>query len=138
MSTQTTRSINGATTYKDIDFYLSLPWEYVVETHWQGPHKYFIIKVKGLEYVSTIRHQSLDEAMKEVQYKMVGKIKQLIREQKVIPIPDKANIYTGKIAYRTTSKIHGYIDQAAKLRNLSLSKMINLLVLKGLQHLNHF
>lgn len=114
--------------YKNIDYYLSLPWKYIIEEDVDNDgKKIYVIRVKELAGLATDGY-SLDEAMESVKEAMTLLFEVSLKAGDVIPEPIDENNYDGNIAYRTSPRRHYFIAQEAEKRNLSLSQVIDAIV----------
>lgn len=106
------RKIKKVKNKKDIDYYLSLPWTYTIETETHEGSNYYIILVNELPGICT-DSESLDEGMEEIK-KLIACAVEIYKE-KGEPIPEPVNReqYKGKILYRTNSERHYLIAKTA-------------------------
>lgn len=119
---------------KDISYYLNLPWTYTIETETHEGKAYYIIRVNELPGICT-DSESLDEGMKEIK-DLIACAVEIYREKgEAVPEPVDKEHYKGKILYRTDSERHFIIARTAQMMHKSISKTLDNLVDKGLEHL---
>ncbi len=109
---------------KDVNYYLSLPWTYTIETTNETGEKLYVVHVNELPGVSTDA-STVQEAMSNITKVMAEIFKMDIEDGVDIPEPLNANDYKGNIAYRTTSQRHYFLAREAKRKNMSLSRLID-------------
>ncbi len=120
--------------YKDLNYYLSLPWTYTVEQVRDGDkNKIYVVRVNELPGICTDA-KSLDEAMKLIKEPMKAAFEFYMENGEDIPEPVNEEDYKGNIAYRTTSRRHYLISKEAQKREQSLSQVIDNLVDTVLVH----
>jgi|ERR1700733_10505712 len=117
---------------KDIEYYLSLPWTYTIETETYEGTSYYVIRVNELPGICT-DSESLDEGMEEIKNLIACAIEIYKEKGEIIPEPVNREEYKGKILYRTNSQRHYLIARTAHLMHKSISKTLDTLVDKGLQ-----
>jgi len=116
----------------DLNYYLSLPWSYSIDTDQDNEGKrIYIISVNELPGVCTDAY-SIAEGMEFIKEAMLGAFKLYIKQGDEIPEPIDEAEFKGNIAYRTTSKRHYLLAKEAQKRNLSLSKALDELIDEGL------
>lgn len=120
---------------KDINYYLSLPWTYIVESETHEGSHYYIIRVNELPGICTDA-ESLDQGMEEIKDLIACAVE--IYKEKGEPIPEPINKeqYRGRILYRTDSERHYHLAKLAQQQHKSLSKTLDMIVDAGLQKLN--
>lgn len=109
---------------KDLNYYLSLPWTYTIETETHKCKVYYIIWVNELPGICT-DNVSLDEGMKDIKEVIALAIEMYQEEGKEVPEPIDPNKFKGNIAYRTDSRRHYRIARIAKRKHKSISKTID-------------
>jgi antitoxin HicB len=110
---------------KNLNYYLSLPWTYTIETTQdENGNSLYIVSVNELPGVQTDA-SSIQEAMELIQDAMKGAFKLYMKHGEEIPEPISEDDYKGNIAYRTTSRRHYILAREARKRNQSLSKIID-------------
>jgi len=119
---------------KDVEYYLSLPWTYTIETEVHKGSVYYIIHVNELPGICT-DSDSLDEGM-EVIKELITCAVEIYRE-KGEPVPEPVNKedFKGKISYRTDSHRHYMIARTARMMKKSISKTLDTLIDKGMENL---
>lgn len=119
---------------KGLDYYLNLPWTYTIETEIHKGSNYYIIRVNELPGICT-DSASLDEGMSEIKNLIACAVE--IYHEKGEPVPEPVNReqYKGKILYRTDSVRHYLIAKTAQRMHKSISKTLDTLIDKGLEHL---
>jgi len=111
--------------YKDITYYLDLPWTYSVEIGQdEKGEKIYIVSVNELPGVSTDAH-NLDEAMELIQDAMEGAFRLYMKHGEEIPEPIDPERYKGNISYRTSGNRHFLIAREAARQNKSLSQLLD-------------
>lgn len=119
---------------KDLDYYLSLPWTYTIETETHEDSSYYIIRVNELPGICT-DSESLDEGMQEMKDLIACAVEIYKDKGKPIPEPIDREQYKGKILYRTDSQRHYLIARTAQLMHKSISKTLDILIDKGLDNI---
>jgi predicted RNase H-like HicB family nuclease len=120
--------------YKNLDYYLSLPWTYTVEqASDENKNKIYVVRVNELPGICTDA-TSLDQAMELIKEPMKAAFEFYIENGEDIPEPVNEEDFKGNIAYRTTSRRHYLISKEAQKRDQSLSQVIDSLVDTGLMH----
>lgn len=119
---------------KDVDYYLNLPWTYSIETEIHKNSNYYIIRVNELPGICT-DSESLDEGMREIKSLIACAIEIYQEQGKPIPEPIDRSYFKGKILYRTDSERHYLIAKTAQRMHKSISKTLDTLIDKGLEHL---
>jgi antitoxin HicB len=116
---------------KDLDYYLSLPWTYTIETETHKGSTYYIIRVNELPSICT-DSESLDEGMEEIKGLIACAVEIYKEKGESVPEPVDRDQYKGKILYRTDSQRHYLIARTAQMMHKSISKTLDALVDKGL------
>jgi predicted RNase H-like HicB family nuclease len=120
--------------YKNLNYYLNLPWTYTVEqTRDKDKNKIYVVRVNELPGICTDA-ASLDEAMNLIKEPMQSAFEFYMENGEDIPEPIKEEDFKGNIAYRTTSRRHYLINKEAQKKELSLSQVIDNLVDTVLVH----
>ncbi len=120
--------------YKNLEYYLNLPWTYTIEqTRDDDKNKIYIVRVNELPGICTDA-LSLDEAMELIKEPMKAAFEFYMENGENIPEPVKEEDFKGNIAYRTTSKRHYLISKEAQRKEQSLSQIIDGLVDTVLMH----
>ncbi len=120
--------------YKDLNYYLNLPWTYTIETETHEGSSYYIIRVNELPGICT-DSESLDEGMNEIKDLIACAVE--IYQEKGAPVPEPIDRsqYKGKILYRTDSERHYLIARTAHTMHKSISKTLDALIDKGLEQI---
>ena len=118
-------------TKKKIQKYVNMPWSFTVEQE-EG---YFVVSVNELPGICTDA-KTIHEAMKGIKEAIAAAIELYLDQGKEIPIPISKTKFKGKIAYRTSPKRHYRIAKAAQQKQKSLSKMLDILVDVGIEHVH--
>ena len=114
--------------YKNLNYYLNLPWTYTVErARDENGKKIYIVRVNELPGICTDA-SSLDEAMEFIKEPMTAAFVFYMENEEDIPEPFKEEDFKGNIAYRTTSRRHYLISKEAQKKEKSLSQVIDSLV----------
>ncbi len=120
--------------YKNLNYYLNLPWTYTVEQSIdKNKKKIYIVRVNELPGICTDA-TSLDKAMELIKEPMAAAFEFYMENGEDIPEPVKEKDFKGNISYRTTSKRHYLISKEAQKREQSLSQVIDTLVDTVLAH----
>ena len=119
---------------KGLDYYLSLPWTYTIETEIHEDPSYYIIRVNELPGICT-DSESLDEGMKEIKSLIACAIEIYHEKGESVPEPVDRDRFKGKILYRTDNQRHYLIAKTAQRMHKSISKTLDTLIDKGLEHL---
>jgi len=114
---------------KDLNYYLNLPWTYLFQ--WSDNDSCYIASVAELEGLKT-DGKTIDEAAFMIRDALIEYIETMLELDKEIPEPPKPEEYKGKIAYRTSPKMHYKIAKRAAIEKKSISKIIDELIDKGL------
>lgn len=117
---------------KDINYYLSLPWTYTIETEINEGVSYYIIRVNELPGICTDA-ESLDTGMREIKELIACAVEIYGEKGESVPEPVNKELYKGKISYRTDSERHYYLAKLAQQQHKSISKTIDMIVDAGLQ-----
>lgn len=117
---------------KDVDYYLNLPWTYLIETETHKNKTYYIIRVNELPGICTDA-ESLDEGMEEIKQLIACAIDIYKDKGEEMPEPIKLEDFKGKILYRTDSYRHYNIAKFANMSHKSISKSIDDLIDKGFE-----
>ena len=119
---------------KGLEHYLNLPWTYTIETEIHEGSSYYIIKVNELPGICT-DSESLDEGMSEIKDLIACAIEIYHEKGEPVPEPVDRDHFKGKILYRTDSERHYLIAKTAQTMHKSISKTLDTLIDKGLEHL---
>lgn len=119
---------------KDLNYYLSLPWTYTIETETHEGSRYYIIRVNELPGICT-DSASLDEGMREIKDLIACAVEIYKEKGEPIPEPVDRDHYKGKISYRTDSERHYLIAKIAKSQHKSISRTLDTIVDAGMQQL---
>lgn len=114
---------------KDLNYYLNLPWTYRME--WSDEDNCYIISVAELPGCST-DGETIEEAVHMIKDALKSYISCMLEHSDEITEPPKPEDYKGKIAYRTSPKMHYKIAKRAAIEKKSISKIIDELIDKGL------
>ena len=113
--------------YKDLEYYLNLPWTYTIEQAQEQGQKYYIAYVNELPGICTDA-STVEEALELIKEPMIAAFRLYMKHQEEIPEPIDANKFKGNIAYRTTSERHYWLMKEAQRTRKSLSELIDKLV----------
>lgn len=114
--------------YKNLNYYLNLPWTYTVEqARDEKKNKIYVVRVNELPGICTDA-SSLDEAMELIKEPMQAAFEFYMENGEDIPEPINEEDFKGNIAYRTTSRRHYLISKEAQKKEQSLSQVIDTLV----------
>jgi len=109
---------------KSLDYYLSLPWTYTIETIREDGETLYLVCVNELPGICTDA-STVQEAMILIKDVMLGAFELYLENDEEIPEPIDEDQYKGNIAYRTSSKRHYAIAREAQKRKSSLSRIID-------------
>jgi predicted RNase H-like HicB family nuclease len=122
---------------KILDYYLSLPWTYTIETESHKGSNYYIIRVNELPGICT-DSTDLNEGMNEIKEAIACAVEIYMEKGEPVPEPADRSQYKGKILYRTDSGRHFLIAKAAKLMHKSISKTLDDIIDAGMTRLRIF
>ena len=117
---------------KDIEYYLNLPYQYVVIPEESGG---FSIKVKELPGCNAFG-ENIDEAYKNIKESMKIWLSEVIKQKLEIPLPESLKDYSGKFIIRISKSLHKKLVESAEKENISLNQYIQTLLIQGEQILN--
>lgn len=120
---------------KMIDHYLNLPWSYTIRQEIDGKNRYYIIRVNELPGVCTDA-ETIEEGMILIKEAIEGAIALYLKNGEVIPIPISKNQCKGNISYRTTPERHYFLMEIAQQRNVSMNKLLDIVVDEAIHHVN--
>jgi predicted RNase H-like HicB family nuclease len=113
---------------KDIQYYLDLPWTYIIEqAHDEKNRKIYIVRVQELPGVSTDA-LTMPKALESIKEAMALAFEMYLESGDEIPVPIDEDLFKGNIAYRTTSRRHYLIAKEAQKRSVSLSQVIDTMI----------
>ena len=114
---------------KDLNYYLGLPWTYKFE--WDNDDQIYVASVDELK--GCMSHgDTIEEASLMIKDALISHVSAMLEDKDEIPEPPKPEEYKGKIAYRTSPKMHYKIAKKAAIEKKSISKIIDELIDKGL------
>ncbi len=119
---------------KNLTYYLNLNWSYTLERETHNRKSYYIIRVNELPGVCTDA-ETIEEGMEAIKEAIKAAIKLYLKQGDPIPEPIDKKKFKGNIAYRTTAERHHLLSKIALHEHKSLSKTLDLLVDKSLEHL---
>jgi len=122
-------------TKKNLQYYLNLHWSYTVERESDGKKMYYVVRINELPGVCTDA-ETVEKGMREIQDALKAALKLYLKHGDSIPVPIKKDSYKGKISYRTTSERHYNLAKIAKREHKSISKILDMLIDAGLDHLH--
>jgi len=122
---------------KTIEDYLKLPWTYIIKEVLDKNGKYYIISVSEFPGVCT-DSEDLNVGMELIKEPLQCAIEICIEKNHPVPVPLTESKCKGNISYRTDSRRHYEIANAANILHKSISKTIDLLVDSALKNLNDF
>ena len=123
--------------YKNIEYYLNLPWTYTIETETHKGDTYYIIRVNELPGICT-DSQDLNEGMQEIKEAIACAVEIYMEKGESVPEPVNRTQYKGKILYRTDSKRHYLIAKVAKSMHKSISKTLDDIIDAGMEKFGAF
>ncbi|MGE0197748.1 MAG: type II toxin-antitoxin system HicB family antitoxin [Simkaniaceae bacterium] len=123
-----------ATRKKNLHYYLNLNWSYTIEQESYNRKSYYIIRVNELPGVCTDA-ETIEEGMESIQDAIKAAIKLYIKQGDPIPEPIDKKKFKGNIAYRTSAERHYLLSKIAIHEQKSLSKTLDLLVDRSIEHL---
>lgn len=110
---------------KDLNYYLSLPWEFEFE---KAPEGGYYTRVKGIKCHS--HGNSIKEAAEDIQLALETYIEGCIEEGIEIPEPIKEQDCNGRLNIRTAKSMHCKLLKIAKEEDVSVSHLINDAIVK--------
>lgn len=119
-------------TKKNLDYYLNLSWTYTLEKENFEGKLYYIIHVNELPGICT-HAEDLNEGMQEIKEAIECAVEIYREKGEPVPEPIDKTQYKGRISYRTNSKRHWLIANAAKRFHKSINKTLDDIVDAGLQ-----
>jgi len=123
-----------ATKKKNLSYYLQLNWSYTLERETLNRKAYYIIRVNELPGVCTDA-ETVEEGMKSIKEVIKAAIKLYLKQGDPIPEPIDKKKFKGNIAYRTSAERHYLLSKIALHEQKSLSKTLDSLVDRSLEHL---
>lgn len=124
-------------TKKMIEHYLNLPWTYTIKQEIDGDNRYYIIRVNELPGVCTDA-ETIEEGMKLIKEAIEGAVALYLKNGEPVPIPISKNQCKGNISYRTTQERHYFLMETAQQKNISMNKMLDMVVDDAIQHAHFF
>ncbi|HEY4832665.1 MAG TPA: type II toxin-antitoxin system HicB family antitoxin [Waddliaceae bacterium] len=118
--------------YKNLDYYINLPWTYTIETEIHKGKSYYIIRVNELPGICT-DNEDLNEGMESIKEAIACAVEIYLERGEPVPEPVDRSHYKGRILYRTDSERHYLIAKAAKSMHKSISKTLDVIVDAGIQ-----
>lgn len=117
--------MNNKTNNKDINYYMNLPWTYVIQQDVDAKGK-LIYVVSILEFPGVKTDATTPQkALKEIKEALEAAVELYIELGKEIPEPVRREDFKGNIAYRTSEERHYALVREARRRKLSISKVID-------------
>ena len=121
-------------TKKDLDYYLKLPYTFIIE--WSYADDCFLGSIVELERNMTCG-KTREEVLSNLKEALVSYITTSLKNKIEIPEPLKIEDFKGSITYRTTKERHYELAKLAKLYDKSINAFIDEAVcekLKGTAH----
>ncbi|MDR2964765.1 MAG: type II toxin-antitoxin system HicB family antitoxin [Treponema sp.] len=109
-------------TKKKLDYYLSLPYTYIIE--WSDVDECFLGSIAELERNMTCG-QTREEVFANLKEAHVSYITTSLKNNFEIPEPLKINDFKGSITYRTSKERHYKLAKQAKLYGKSINAFID-------------
>lgn len=107
---------------KNLEYYLSLPYSYIVE--WSDEDGCYLGSIVEIE-----RHMTCgdtpEEVIKNLKDALAAYVATSIDSGLEIPEPMRLADFKGNITYRTTSEKHYLLAKTAKLQNMSINSLID-------------
>lgn len=110
---------------KDLQYYLSLPWQFEFTKHPDGKYS---ARVEGLSCYSG--GNSLEEASKEIQLALEFYLESCLEDNLPIIEPNDLLSANGRISIRTSKSTHLKLLKIAEKENVSVSHLINDAIIK--------
>lgn len=107
---------------KTIEYYLTLPYSYVVE--WSDADNCYLGSIVELEKNMTCG-ESPEEVIKNLKDALKAYIITSLEGHLEIPEPLKLSNFKGNITYRTTQEKHYNLAKTAKLKGISINSFID-------------
>lgn len=110
---------------KDLQYYLSLPWQFEFTKHPDGKYS---ARVEGLSCYSG--GDTLEEASKEIQVALEFYLESCLEDGMPIIEPEDISNANGRISIRTSKSTHLKLLKLAAKENVSVSHLINDAIMK--------
>ena len=107
---------------KDLDYYLSLPYTFIIE--WSDIDECFLGSIVELERNMTCG-QTREEVLSNLKEAIVSYITTSLENNMDIPEPLKIKDFKGNITYRTSKERHYKLAKQAKLSGKSINSFID-------------
>ena len=115
-------------TEKEIMKYVNLSWSYNIVPE----DDYYVVYVNELPRVAS-DGETIEEALKNVNDAIYCAIEGMLDLGMEIPVPFDRSKFKGQIPYRTSSEIHYKLAMYASQKHMSVNKIIDGFVRKGLK-----
>ena len=109
-------------TKKNLDYYLNLPYTYIIE--WSDVDECFLGSIVELERNMTCG-QTREEVLANLKEALVSYITTSLDNKMEIPEPLKMENFKGSITYRTSKERHYRLAKQAKLNGKSINAFID-------------
>ena len=109
-------------TKKNLDYYLGLPYTYIIE--WSDVDECFLGSIVELERNMTCG-QTREEVFANLQEALIAYITTSLDNNMEIPEPLKIKDFKGSITYRTSKERHYSLAKQAKLHGKSINTFID-------------
>jgi len=117
-------------TKKNLDYYLNLPYTYIIE--WSDVDECFLGSIAELEHNMTCG-QTRDDVFDNLKEALVSYITTSLDNNLEIPEPLKITDFKGIITYRTSKERHYRLAKQAKLIGKSINAFIDEAISEKLQ-----
>ena len=112
-------------TKKNLDYYLNLPYTYVIE--WSDIDECFLGSIVELERNMTCG-QTREEVLSNLKEAIISYVTTSLKNNMEIPEPLKIKDFKGNISYRTSKERHYRLAKQAKLYGKSINAFIDEIV----------
>ena len=109
-------------TKKDLDYYVNLPYTYIIE--WSDVDGCFLGSIAELEHNMTCG-QTREEVLANLKEALVAYVTTSLDNNMEIPEPLKIEDFKGSITYRTSKERHYKLAKQAKLYGKSINAFID-------------
>jgi antitoxin HicB len=109
-------------TEKNLDYYLNLPYSYIIE--WSEVDNCFLGSIVELERYMTCG-QTREEVLSNLKEALASYVTTSLENNMEIPEPLKIKDFKGNITYRTSKERHYQLAKQAKLYGKSINVLID-------------
>ncbi|MCG2795924.1 MAG: type II toxin-antitoxin system HicB family antitoxin [Actinomycetia bacterium] len=109
---------------KDIDYYMELDYEVVIDATPDGEYFATIPDLPGCMATA----ETLEEARVEIEEAKYGWLEAALKSDVDIREPPAERRFSGRILFRTSPAIHGFLIEESKRSGLTLNTYLNVLL----------